>query len=63
MFAIFRKRASKMLAELGALRKKEADLVKRAQDMVATDQAIDALVLEFNQTQAVVDALDERDGY
>ena len=31
MFAIFKKRAAKLLAELGALRRKEADLARRAQ--------------------------------
>jgi predicted ATPase len=62
MFAIFRKRASKLRAELVELRKKEEDLAKRAQAHVnATDQAIDALIVEMNQAQAVVDDLEEYD--
>jgi predicted RNase H-like nuclease (RuvC/YqgF family) len=62
MFAIFRKRASKLKAELVELRKKEEDLAKRAQAHVnATDQAIDALIVEMEQAQAVVDDLEEYD--
>ena len=56
--AIFRKRASKMLAELGALRKKEADLVQRAQAHIEESyQAIDTLYQEIDGAQLVIDEI------
>ena len=58
MFAIFRKRASKMLAELGALRKKEADLVQRAQAHIEESyEVIDALYREIDGAQLVIDEI------
>jgi hypothetical protein len=64
MFSIFRKRASKLMAELVALRMKEEDLAKRAQAHIeATERAVDALLFEINQTQAVVDDLSGDIGY
>ena len=64
MFAIFRKRASKLMSEMVELRMKEEDLAKRAQAHIdAADKAIDVLILEINRAEAVVDDLDGRDGY
>jgi hypothetical protein len=61
MFAIFRKRAGKLMAEMVALQMKEADLIKRAKDHAeAAEEAIDALVVEINQAQMVADYLEER---
>ena len=58
MFAIFRKRAGKMLAELGALRQKEADLVKRAQAHIEESyEAIDTLYQEIDGAQAVIEEI------
>jgi hypothetical protein len=60
MFAIFRKRAGKLLAELVALRNKEEDLAKRAKKHIeATERAVDALLVEINHSQAVYDDLTE----
>ena len=60
MFAIFRKRANKLMAELVALRMKEEDLAKRAKKHIeATERAVDALLIEINHSQAVYDDLTE----
>ena len=58
LFAIFRKRSGKLLAELAALRKKEFDLVKQAQDHIdATNEDIITLVQEIADAQLVIDEI------
>jgi hypothetical protein len=62
MFAIFRKRASKMLAELASLRQKEVALAKRAQTHIAEAHSIiGTLYQEIDDAQLVVDLVEERD--
>ena len=56
MFAKFRKRSGKLLAELGVLRRKEAVLVQRAKEHIEEPyQVINTLYIEINEAQLVVD--------
>jgi hypothetical protein len=62
MFAIFRKRARKRLAELGALERKEIALAQRAQAHIEEAQSvIGTLYQEIDDAQLVVDLVEERD--
>jgi hypothetical protein len=62
MFAIFRKRAVKMLAELASLRQKEVALAKRAQTHIEEAHSIiGTLYQEIDDAQLVIDFVEERD--
>ena len=62
MFAIFKKRARKMLVELGELRRKEIALAKRAQAHIEESyQVIETLYQEIDDAQLVVELVEERD--
>ena len=61
MFAIFKKRAGKMLVELGALRRKEIALAQRAQAHIeAAHSVIGTLYQEIDDALLVVDDIEGR---
>jgi hypothetical protein len=61
MFAIFKKRASKFLADMAALQRKEVELAHRAKDHIeASYQVINTLYQEIDDAQLVIDEIEGR---
>ena len=58
MFAIFRKRAGKLSADLEALKNQAAVIVQRAEAHISgARQVINILSQEINEAQGVIDAI------